>query len=238
MALLIPRVFHQVWVGPDPLPDEYRGYQKTWLQHNPGWELRLWTEDELPTDLRRPEARERLRAGAERADILRLEVLWRHGGVYVDTDFECLRPLEPLLDGLEFFTAEIGMGRVNNALIGAVAGHPILDQALDELRPREFHGYDKAAAGPEFLDTLLRDYPEVTVFPAALFYPETEEDRKSAQAIHHAARTWVDEPGLRERLRKAEARAEKAERRLRQATEQGSLPRRAARYLRSLRKPR
>ena len=53
----------------------------------------------LPGDLRRPEAAERLRAPAERSDILRLELLWREGGVYVDTDFECLRSIEPLLDG-------------------------------------------------------------------------------------------------------------------------------------------
>ena len=45
---MIPRVFHQVWVGPEPLPDEYRRYGQTWLQHNPGWVLELWTDENLP----------------------------------------------------------------------------------------------------------------------------------------------------------------------------------------------
>jgi mannosyltransferase OCH1-like enzyme len=242
MPPLVPRVFHQIWVGPKPLPDEFRAYQETWRRHHPAWKLRLWTEDDLPSDLRRPEARDRLRAASERSDILRLELLWRYGGVYIDTDFECVRPIDPLIDGLDFFTAEIGLGRINNAFIGSVAGHEILERALDEMRPREFYGADKASAGPEFLDPLLHDYPAITVFPARLFYPSTEEMRKDAVAVHHAARTWVDEAGLRVRLAKAERRAEKAKRQLaraqqdlRRARRDRSLPIRALRFLRSLR---
>ncbi|HZQ64003.1 MAG TPA: glycosyltransferase, partial [Gaiellaceae bacterium] len=99
----IPTVFHQIWLGPDPLPAEYAAYQQTWLEHHPGWTLRFWTEDNLPLPLRRPEAAERLRVPAERANILRLELLWRFGGVYLDTDFECLRSIEPLIEGAELF---------------------------------------------------------------------------------------------------------------------------------------
>src|SRR5207248_4622986 len=63
---VIPRIFHQIWLGDGPLPREYEGYQRSWTKHNPGWELRVWTEADLPGDLRRPEAAERLRAPAER----------------------------------------------------------------------------------------------------------------------------------------------------------------------------
>ena len=31
------------------------------------------------------------------ADILRLEILYTHGGVYLDTDLECLRSLDDVL---------------------------------------------------------------------------------------------------------------------------------------------
>ena len=95
--MLIPRIFHRIWVGPDPLPAEYARYGQTWLDHHPGWELRFWTDDNFPDGLRRPEAQERLRSPVERANILRLEVVWRFGGVYVDTDFECRRSIEPLI---------------------------------------------------------------------------------------------------------------------------------------------
>ena len=150
--MLIPRIFHQIWVGPDPYPKELAVYRQTWLDHHPGWELRFWTEENLPDDLRRPEARERLRIPAERADILRIEILWRFGGVYTDADFECFRSIEPLIENLDFFGAYRKHDRINNAFLGSVPGHPVLDRALDEMQPTETFGYDKTAAGPEFLD--------------------------------------------------------------------------------------
>ena len=160
LARVVPRILHQIWLGDRELPEEFAAYRETWRTHHPAWEHRLWAEDNLPSGLRRPEVYERLRVPAERSDILRLEVLWLFGGVYVDTDFECLRPLDPVIEELDFFTAPLKPnGWVNNAFIGSVAGHPILDRALNELRPREFHGYDKHGTGPRFLDTLLQDYP-------------------------------------------------------------------------------
>jgi mannosyltransferase OCH1-like enzyme len=206
MTLRIPRIVHQVWLGPNPLPDEFAAYRETWGEHNPGWTLELWTEDHLPDVLQRPEVYDRLRVPAERADILRLEVLWRFGGVYVDTDFECRRPLEPLLDGVDFFTAYLKPGRVNNAIIGATPGHAILERALAELRPAQTYKYDKAAAGPLFLDRLVKDYPEITIFEPRLFYPATPGERQDAVAIHHAARSWKDAEGFREAAKRAQAR--------------------------------
>ena len=146
---MIPRILHRVWVGPDPLPEDFARNGESWRRHHPDWEMRLWTEDELPRDLTRPEVYERLRKPTERSDIIRLEVLFRFGGVYVDTDFECLRPIEPLVEeGVDFFTCYLKPGRVNNAVIGSVAGHPLLERALRELRPRTEYGYDKHGTGP------------------------------------------------------------------------------------------
>lgn len=213
---MIPRTFHQIWLGPDPLPAEYAEYQRSWTHHHPDWELRVWTEDNLPDGLRRPEAAEKLRAPAERSDILRLEILSRFGGVYVDTDFECLRPIEPLLEGARFVIGLAKPGRVNNALIGSVAAHPILDRALDDLQPREYHGYDKEAAGPVFLDGVLAGFTdEVTFLDPDLLYPRTAEATEAAYAVHHEARSWKSHADLvtdavRARARLAQAQAELA----------------------------
>jgi mannosyltransferase OCH1-like enzyme len=212
----IPRILHQVWLGPKPLPEEFGAYRETWREHHPGWRLELWTEDRVPEELRRPEVYDRLRVPAERADILRLEVLWRFGGVYVDTDFECRRSIEPLIAGVDFFTAYLKPGRVNNAIIGAVPGHPILDRALRELRPNPVYGYDKEAAGPLFFDRLIKDYPETKVFEPPVFYPSTPGEREQAVAIHHVARSWKDAEGFeqasiraRERIRRVRIEIER-----------------------------
>ncbi|MGH2980537.1 MAG: glycosyltransferase family 32 protein [Solirubrobacterales bacterium] len=188
---MIPRILHQVWVGPNPIPQEFMGYRESWLRHHPAWEMRFWTEENLPPDLIRKEAYERLRNPAERSDILRLEVLLRFGGVYVDTDIECLRPIDPLLEeGADFFVGYIGAHRVQNALIGAVAGHPALEQALRELRPVTEYGIDKHGTGPHFLTTVLRQHPDVTIYPQEVFYPMTDAERERAYAVHHDAASW------------------------------------------------
>ncbi len=214
--VLISRVFHQIWVGPDPLPDEFAAYQRTWLEHHPGWELKLWTDENFPPaeELRRPEAADRLRAPWERGDIFRLELLWRFGGVHVDTDFECLRSIEPLIDQAELFIGHWKPGRINGALMGSVPGHPLLAHALDEIRPRTSYGArvgagaenDKDETGPGFLDRVLLGREGVTYFEPPVFYPRTQEERERAYAIHHQARTWKDADGLRRSLRKADQR--------------------------------
>jgi hypothetical protein len=40
-----------------------------------------------------------------KSDILRREVIYRFGGLYLDTDFECLSSFEPLHDRLDFFAS-------------------------------------------------------------------------------------------------------------------------------------
>ena len=79
------------------------------------------TPDTFPDAARSIRVYERLRKPTERSDIIRLEVLFRFGGVYVDTDVECLRPIDPLLrEGADFFAAYMRPGTVNNAVIGSV----------------------------------------------------------------------------------------------------------------------
>ena len=230
---LIPRVFHQIWLGDKPLPKEYAAYQRTWTKHNPGWELRTWTEADLPGDLRRPEAAERLRAPAERADILRLEILWREGGVYVDTDFECLQPIEPLLEGHDFVIGLAKPGRVNNAFIAATAGHPLLERALDELKPREFHGYTRTRPARPSSTGCSRAPSGVTFVEPELLYPRTPAAEQQAYAVHHEARSWKDPAGLaldavraEQRLAIAQDELAKMEQRYRLAQEEAEALRR------------
>ena len=219
--MLIPRIFHQIWVGPDPVPEEFLEYQQTWLEHHPGWELRFWTEETFPKpeELRRPEAAETLRAPWERGDIFRLEILWREGGVHVDTDFECKRSIEPLIENAEFFIGLRKPKHVNGALMGAVAGHPLLERGLEEIRPRASYGMQMGAGeanvkdetGPQFLDNLLLGRDDVLFIDPPVFYPRTPKQQEQAYAIHHRARAWKDAEGLRDSLDKAERRLHKAQ---------------------------
>jgi mannosyltransferase OCH1-like enzyme len=220
-SVVIPRTIHQIWIGPDPLPADHRRWIETWRRHHPKWDHRLWTEDDLPDDPIRPEILERLRAPVERADILRLEILYRHGGVYVDTDMECLRPVDEVLGDEEFVGVCMKPGRATNTFIAAVPGHPLLRRALNEVRPMEVYwtlsaptDVMKEVAGPPFLRRLVADYPDVKLLEPPLFFPSTPQERERAIAVHHLARTWHNVTALRAAMGQAERRLEETKREL------------------------
>jgi mannosyltransferase OCH1-like enzyme len=211
---VVPRILHQIWIGPDPLPADQRPWVESWKRHHPDWEHRLWTEENLPEDPIRPEILERLRTPVERADILRLELLFRHGGVYVDTDLECLRPLDDVLGDEDFVGVCLKPGRVTNTFIASAPGHPLLERALREVRPMEVYWTMSATesikqvAGPPLLRRLVADYPDVRLLEPPVFFPSTPEERERAVGVHHMARVWHNATALRRAMVQAERRLE------------------------------
>src|SRR5438309_627607 len=131
-SLLIPRVIHRVWPGEDPLPAELEAYGESWERHHPGWEMKLWRPSDLPP-LRNQAHFDSATSYAMRSDIARYELLLRFGGIYVDTDFECLRPFDDLLAGVEAFMGTEDGWFLTNALMGAVPGHPVIEAVVDAI---------------------------------------------------------------------------------------------------------
>ena len=139
--LWIPRIFHRIWLGPKPLPDYAVEYGAGWLRHHPNWEIRLWTEDNLPEMVNR----KRFDAGAGhygfQADVLRLEIMRQYGGIYLDTDFECQQNLEPLLRGLRAFAgyyepeAHTFKTSFEQAILGSCPYHALFERAVLEHEP-------------------------------------------------------------------------------------------------------
>lgn len=137
--LQIPKIIHQIWIG-GPFPDKYKALQKTWKEKNPGWEYRLWTDADLPHFPFTDRARfERAISVGEKADILRYEILLHFGGLYVDTDFECLKSFDPIHSTCDFYVGleaafyEDQAPAMGNALIASVPGHPILRSCLKDI---------------------------------------------------------------------------------------------------------
>jgi mannosyltransferase OCH1-like enzyme len=163
--------------------------------------MRLWTDEDLPDLDITAIDRDRSRTRSELSNLVRYEVLHRFGGVYVDTDVECQRPLPPLLKGIDAFAALELPGRVCTAILGAVPGHPVFGRATRLTRRTLGTGLHSAIAnGPYFLSLLLEQEPGFAIFAKKLFYPYLwdEPERRheafpDAYAIHHWALSWVKE---------------------------------------------
>jgi glycosyl transferase-like sugar-binding protein len=195
---LIPRTFHWVWLGESPLPDACRTWIDGWLELHPGWSHRIWSDDNRPT-LVNEAAFVAVEVPAQRADILRYEVVMRYGGAYLDTDFECLRNIEELLDGVSAFAGEEEPGQLANGIFGAVPGHPWVEDLVRRL-PASLDEYATVAeaTGPGLITRVTPDHPEVTTFPAGIFYPYRAHEPSRAGgpfpdafAAHRWAGSWV-----------------------------------------------
>jgi len=143
----IPRVIHQIWLG-SPLPRKLARYSRTWRKHHPDWELKLWTDAEVAGyDFPSRELFDAAQCWGQKSDLLRMEILNSEGGVYVDLDYECFKPIDVLTERYDFFTtlkyiytAHLGWPAiwqhpvvVCNSLIGAQSGHPILSAYLERV---------------------------------------------------------------------------------------------------------
>lgn len=201
---MIPRIIHRIWLG-GPEPEWTAGFADTWRQ--PGWRVVEW-DDELVAGLGPLhnqgifDAAEDLapdHIGQLRSDVVRLELLYRFGGVYVDADFECLRPIDPHIEGIACFAAWEAQGRwVNNAIMGAVPFHPFVERLIDGLAGnvlRNRGSKPNKLSGPQYLTRMWREQrDDVVVLPQSLFYPYGFADIRShgpgdewpdAVAVHH-----------------------------------------------------
>jgi hypothetical protein len=197
----IPHTIHRVWLGKRSMGERELRFGNTFARHNPGWEMRLWTDEDLPSlDIGQTE-RERSRSSSELSNLVRYEVLHRFGGIYVDTDFECLRPLTPILRGIDAFTAIESPGRVGVAILGSVAGHPLFARAARLSRQTLGTGAHSADAnGPYLFSLILEQGHDIAIFGAPVFYPYGWDEQvepgasfPDAYAVHHWAKSWVDE---------------------------------------------
>ncbi len=148
--VLIPRIVHVIWLGDKPFP--YPDNLHSWKM-NDGWEVVLWTSDMFPP-LKYHWIYDRLiRDGfpvSACADLMRLEILARYGGLCTDADSRCAKPIEQLLDGLTLTGMTGSHGSVQSATLGTVAGHPALQTLADGAGARYLRlAYLKRSTGQE-----------------------------------------------------------------------------------------
>ena len=99
----IPKIIHQIHLGDKPLSDQELKWQKTWRDYNPDWEFIFWNDERLKDiDIINKNALKYCKSIASKVDIIRCEIIYKLGGLYVDTDFECLKSINPFLHNKDF----------------------------------------------------------------------------------------------------------------------------------------
>ena len=81
----IPKIIHQIWLGPNKQPDIWmNSWKNNYINKYPEWTYKLWTEqeiDELNLINKKQYENEKFYNG--KSDIARYEILYRFGGVFM-----------------------------------------------------------------------------------------------------------------------------------------------------------
>lgn len=220
----IPKIIHQIWIG-GVLPEKYKKWQESWKEYHPDWEYKLWTDKDIAEfGLVNQHWYDKAENYAQKADIARYEILYREGGLYVDTDFECICSFDIFHHTCDFYVGIMqwhNAFRLCNALIGSAPGHPILKTCIETMDldkkydsdPRQNITY---TTGPWHLTNCFNkealNEKKTVAFPVGYFYPWPWYRRKRGKfaknarrkimrwasketfAIHHWEESWFEQP--------------------------------------------
>jgi len=206
----LPKKIHQVWLG-GTIPDAYKRFADTWSKVNPDWEYRLWGDNDVnDVDIPRRNVFNAIKNLGQKSDFLRYHILNQFGGLYIDTDFECLKSFNDFTY-LNFFTG-VGYPRNVELYIGLIActpHHPIMEHIIKSMtHTKDGHWRDMFnTTGSYFFTKCFLDVVKdarqegIVAFPTDYFYPfpnqyghEQRNGRNyvtnKSYALHHWAVSW------------------------------------------------
>jgi FkbM family methyltransferase len=193
MAMIEP-ILHFT-VPEQPSPAQLAVIERARALH-PDWTVRVWRDPVDPSGLPLSELWPRANSGAQRADLIRLSVVQREGGFYLDADVEMHRSLEPLRRYGFIVSSEDGQS-LTNAVFGCERGHPALEALIERLAQGEIDWAlpPHLTTGPALFTEVLQWRADVTVLPRATFYPYNWNQRRAgaehwSYGTHLWARSW------------------------------------------------
>ncbi len=207
-----PKVFHRIWFDEEERP-EFVAWREELQRLHPDWTVKTWgrssevrsliDDDELLAEWDRYIVEDPF---GRIPDIARYLILWYFGGIYIDTDFEPLRPMKELLEDPRPFAAWENDRTMCTALLASPPEHSAIGVLLEGLVGRLRWAEGKPAneaVGPEYATGLWRERDDVRRLPPSSFYPvgwwekhllgEVEYPRETF-AVHHWAKGWGKNP--------------------------------------------
>ena len=173
---MIPKIIHQTWKD-ETIPERFAPMQKTWIEKNPDWEYRLWTDqdlDRLVHDHYRDFYEDYLAYPnpVQRSDAGRYLVLHRFGGIYADIDTTCEMSFDFLTEDDRVIFAEEPSEQailhtkwrkldllVTNAVMASPKNHPFWNDVLDTMKACIHAKNVLESTGPLLLTGCIMNYP-------------------------------------------------------------------------------
>lgn len=207
---MIPKIIHACWLGSAEMPQVYKNYIEGWKKLNPDFEVKVWTDNDFEEyyddSLFVRDCLEKKKYGFL-ADYFRFTVLYKFGGIYIDTDVEMLKPISEFLN-CKMFMGYIFDTSIGTAMIGTEPNNPIIKDWLEIL----LSDYDKLHTFTVSNDWITKYFIDnfkdfrlsgkrqslecgIELYPKDYFerYKITSNRKPGGYAEHHCAGSWSDE---------------------------------------------
>ena len=235
---MIPKKIHYCWIGGNPLPASAKKCIESWKKFCPDYEIIEWNETnyDFTKNQYMKDAFDVKKWGFV-PDYARLDIIYQHGGIYLDTDVEMIKSFDEFLanSGYAGFESEdyvnLGQG------FGAEAGNAVIKQLLDSYEVLSFKNADGSlnlTASPVLNTETLKEAGLVcngekqvlsdgfTVYPPEWFCPKSLNDgivrkTENTYSIHHFDATWYTEEMQAEKMERWKRKQKRARQKARRA---------------------
>lgn len=205
---MIPKVIHYCWFGRGEKSNLMKKCIKSWTKYCPDYEIIEWNEDNFDINQNTfvKQAYE-FKKWAFVTDYVRLYVLDKYGGIYMDTDVELVKNIDDFLKHKAFSGFE-NPRSVPTGIIAAQKNHPVIKKWFSWYNDREFivNGKPWHEPNTKFMTQILLDdglvlnntYQEIAdiaLYPQTYFCPLFTDMKKTCKtknthAIHHFTSSW------------------------------------------------
>ena len=198
-------------MGDTTLSDREIFWQKTWKLYNPDWEYIFWDDSKLKK-LKSINQKyiDQSTNYSMKSDLLRYEVLYQYGGIYVDTDFECLKNMNDFIANQDFLICKQTQPKSNSgaevcgAFLATSQYNPLIKKLIDGVVSRSKshrHATCVWKYGPGYLHDLV---PKSLWLDPKYVYPfmwyekenqptnhdELKKSFPNSYAVHHWKGSW------------------------------------------------
>lgn len=139
-------------------------------------------------------------SGAQKAGLIRLELVLTYGGVYIDSDVSVCRPFESLRSCALFAGFE-DENVIPDAVFGAEPGNEVVAEMLQIAITLVELGESAWSSGPGVFTDVLRTSNRAVLFPPMAFYPVHYRQKHllgrdncahpSTFCVHHWFGSWL-----------------------------------------------
>lgn len=208
---MIPKIIHYCWFG-DEKPFLVKKCIKSWRKWCNNYQIIEWNENnfDVSQSVYSQEAYE-LKHYAFLSDYIRMAVLVKYGGIYLDTDVELLHSLDDLLRHSAFMAAEDDFYVASGLGVGAEAAHPFFIKMLGFYKNIHYRFEDGTTndktspvyiteelvrMGYRHMGNKIRYIGGITIYPKEYFSPSTFWEptpmiTDHTYAWHHGMASWI-----------------------------------------------